>query len=150
MFYGIKNSADIIIVAPCCQKELRRYVDTVSIDREDHPLANVLKYNIYKERLSEIVTDSLRALLLEIWDYDVNVLEFIGGEHTSKNVMITAVKRKRARKDKEKVYLRDKLKALASFHGIPTQKLSIHLNETLNDGPIPSKSNEVKRGMPKL
>lgn len=150
VFYGIKNCADIIIVAPCCQKELRRYVDSVSIDREDHPLANILKYNIYKERLSEIVTDSLRALLLEIWDYDVNVLEFIGGEHTSKNVMITAVKRKRVRKHKEKAYLRDKLKALASFHGIPTQKLSIHLNETLNDGPMPLKSKEVIRTMPKL
>ena len=48
--------------------------------------------NVYKERMAEMVTDSICALLLELANYQTQVFEFVGGEHTSKNVMITAVK----------------------------------------------------------
>jgi hypothetical protein len=61
--------------------------------KSNHPLAaDVLRHNIYRERYAETVTNALRALLLELANYNVQVFEFIGGEHTGKNVMITAVK----------------------------------------------------------
>ena len=53
----------------------------------------MLQHGIYRERQSEMVTDSIRALLLQKCGYTTTVFEFIGGEHTAKNVMIAAVKK---------------------------------------------------------
>ena len=79
--------------------------------------------------MSETVTDSLRALLLERAGYKVQVFEFIGGEHTSKNVMITAVKNHGHTKDVESI--QNRIQSLASFHGIQEQKLSNWMKEDL-------------------
>jgi protein-L-isoaspartate O-methyltransferase len=83
---GIRAGADIIIVAPCCHKQVRKAM---------HPPADlqpILRYGILLERQAELLTDGLRALLLEDHGYRTKVFEFIGTEHTPKNVMITAVK----------------------------------------------------------
>jgi hypothetical protein len=122
---GIRSGAQIIVTAPCCQKEVRRQIDALykgkagppspsrnmlpplssssiaeaRIDRqsiEDSAIGSILGYGIYRERMTEIVTDTLRAMVLDMCGYDTHVFEFIGGEHTAKNVMITAVKRNRA------------------------------------------------------
>lgn len=96
-------------------------------------------FNNNRERISESITDSIRALLLEIAGYNIQVFEFIGGEHTSKNVMITAVlnnenvnDNKNNNKDEEMVSQSqqhddtkiDRLKYLASSHGIKEHKLA--------------------------
>lgn len=97
-------------------------------------------FNNNRERISESITDSIRALLLEIAGYNIQVFEFIGGEHTSKNVMITAVLNKENvndnennNKDEEMVSQSqqhandtkiDRLKYLASSHGIKEHKLA--------------------------
>ena len=94
----------------------------------------VLRHNIYKERMAETVTDSIRALLLEIADYDVKVFEFIGGEHTSKNVMITAVQRVKKRTKKQKEDLRQELKSLSTLHGLRRQKLADFMDQSLREG----------------
>lgn len=82
---GIHQHAHIIVVAPCCHKQIRRDMQT------QNELAPILRYGILEERQAEIVTDGIRALLLESEGYKTQVFEFISTEHTAKNVMITAV-----------------------------------------------------------
>lgn len=81
---GIHHAAKIIVAAPCCHKQIRKEMHTLN------ELAPVLRYGILEERQAEIVTDGIRALLLEAQGYKTNVFEFISTEHTAKNVMITA------------------------------------------------------------
>jgi len=79
--------AEVILAVPCCQHELARQLH--------HPLFVPLeKHGIIKDRLATLVTDSLRANVLEILGYEVQLLEFIDTEHTPKNVLIRAVQRK--------------------------------------------------------
>ncbi len=89
---GINNNFDVIITAPCCHKEIRPQLDAGYTDSAQ-AYTSLLRHNIYRERTAEMLTDSIRALVLEDAGYDVTVFEFIGGEHTAKNVMITAMKR---------------------------------------------------------
>ncbi|KAL7573747.1 hypothetical protein ACA910_007781 [Epithemia clementina (nom. ined.)] len=144
LWAGICRQAAVICVAPCCHKELRPQIDmhyhsaSVSQNKgnENHPLGDVLRYGIYRERMTETVTDAMRALLLELMGYDVNVFEFIGGEHTSKNVMITAVRKPfgttpHAAKLQK---LRTRLQLLSSFHGVSYQKLAILMGEDVLAG----------------
>ena len=98
---------------------------------KEHPMRDVLRYGIYRERVAESVTDSIRALLLELAGYDVQVFEFIGGEHTAKNVMITATKRKRNRSRKAQDDLRRRLCELAALHGVKRQKLAWWMKESI-------------------
>lgn len=90
---GIENEVEHIVVAPCCHKELRRQWDIKAADPVNH---FILKHNIYQERQAEMLTDAIRALLLEYAGYDTKVIDFISTEHTPKNVLIIASKRKNA------------------------------------------------------
>ena len=78
--------ARVILSVPCCQHELFGQVAS-------DVLAPMLKYGIIKERLTALVTDSVRACLLESAGYSVQILEFIALEHTAKNLLIRAVRR---------------------------------------------------------
>jgi hypothetical protein len=82
---GILATAKAIVVAPCCHKQIRKAMQT------RNELAPLLRFGILEERQAELITDGLRALLLESEGYKTNVFEFISTEHTAKNVMITAV-----------------------------------------------------------
>lgn len=83
---GIEAGASVIVCAPCCHKQVR-------IDMEGSPLFHpMLKHGILLERQAEMLTDAIRALLLEAHGYKTKVFEFIGTEHTGKNIMITAVR----------------------------------------------------------
>ena len=129
LYSGISQNTDIIVVAPCCHKQLRPQLDhNFSSTRKSHPLSSILKHGVYRERMSETVTDSLRALLLEYAGYKVRVFEFIGGEHTSKNVMITATKiSKKVPNDERNSNarsIRQEIISLASLYGIRHQKLA--------------------------
>lgn len=81
---GIRQKARIIVVAPCCHKQIRREMQA------KNELTPLLHHGILLERQAEIVTDGIRALLLEAEGYHTKVFEFISTEHTAKNVMITA------------------------------------------------------------
>lgn len=83
---GIRASAAVIVVAPCCHKQIRKQMCTTG------ELQSILKHGILEERQAELLTDGIRALLLEANGYKTKVFEFISTEHTSKNLMITAVK----------------------------------------------------------
>jgi SAM-dependent methyltransferase len=115
---GIKTGATLIVVSPCCQKELRPQLRAAPV------LAPALRHGIWQERHAEFVTDALRALLLEWAGYDTKVFEFISTEHTARNLMIAATKRPGlARDDASAAKVRD----LAAFYGIQTQALARQL-----------------------
>ena len=132
LWFAIDRDVDIIVTAPCCQHELRPQIDKHTSNNPSHPLGDVLRHAIYRERATETVTDSMRAILLEIAGYDVNVFEFIGGEHTAKNVMITAQKIQTKRSDE---WLQDdrrqKLISLAELYGIKRQRLATLMGESI-------------------
>lgn len=86
---GIAQKAAIIVAAPCCHKQIRAQIHA------QNELAPLLKYGILEERQAELVTDGIRALLLEAYNYKTKVFEFVSTEHTAKNVMITATARPR-------------------------------------------------------
>lgn len=83
---AVKWGAKVIMAVPCCQHEINRQIacDT---------LKPILRYGLIKERISALVTDALRADLLEQCGYDTQILEFIDMEHTPKNLLIRGVKR---------------------------------------------------------
>ena len=84
---AIKWGANVIMAVPCCQHEINKQI-------KSEMLKPVLKYGLIKERMSALITDALRANLLEQQGYDTQILEFIDMEHTPKNLLIRAVKRK--------------------------------------------------------
>lgn len=91
--------ARVILSVPCCQHELNQTL-------KNEMLAPVLRYGLLKERMAALITDGLRADLLEQKGYKVQVLEFIDMEHTPKNILIRAVKKEqilpRSLKEKRK------------------------------------------------
>ncbi|KAL9185779.1 hypothetical protein ACHAXT_003556 [Thalassiosira profunda] len=135
LWFAIGRDADVIVTAPCCQHELRPQIDRCAADNPDHPLSEVLRHAIYRERSTEIVTDAMRAILLEIAGYSTQVFEFIGGEHTAKNVMLAATKVKTQRSGKEqKEWLEErsgKLRKLAQLYGIKRQRLAMLMGESI-------------------
>lgn len=82
---AVEWDAEVILSVPCCQHELNSQI-------KNELLAPVLKYGILKERMSALITDGIRAELLESKGYHTQILEFIDMEHTPKNLLIRAVK----------------------------------------------------------
>jgi SAM-dependent methyltransferase len=113
---GLAAGARLLVVAPCCQKELRPQLTAPPI------LAEALRHGIFKERQAEFVTDALRAQLLEWAGYRTKVFEFISTEHTAKNTMIAAIKKKAADGDTDTWAAR--VRDFARFYGIRTQRLA--------------------------
>ena len=83
---AVKWGASVIMAVPCCQHEVNRQLAC----KELQPL---LKYGLIKERMAALITDAVRANLLEEQGYDTQILEFIDMEHTPKNLLIRAVKK---------------------------------------------------------
>jgi SAM-dependent methyltransferase len=85
---GILSDSAIIVVAPCCHKQIRKEMHSHG------DMQAILKHGILEERQAELITDGLRALLMEANGYATKVFEFISTEHTSKNLMITGLRTK--------------------------------------------------------
>lgn len=83
---AVKWNARVILSVPCCQHELNRQISCDALNP-------VLKYGLIKERMAALMTDAVRANLLEECGYDTQILEFIDMEHTPKNILIRAVKK---------------------------------------------------------
>ena len=116
---GISAGARLLVVAPCCQKELRRQLTSPPV------LAGALRHGIFQERQAEFLTDALRAQLLEWAGYRTKVFEFISTEHTAKNIMIAAVRQHDAGTLTDSAA--DRLRAFARFYGIRSQALARQL-----------------------
>ena len=87
LYKAVRWNAEVILSVPCCQHEMNRQIAC-------DILKPALKYGLVKERMSALLTDALRGNLLEEAGYDTQLLEFIDMEHTPKNILIRAVKRK--------------------------------------------------------
>ena len=120
---GLAAGARLLVVSPCCQKELRPQLTAPAV------LADALRHGIFQERQTEFVTDALRSMLLEWAGYRTKVFEFISTEHTAKNLMITAIKTGRPRG--ADATLADRIRAFAAFYGIRRQRLAEHLDFAL-------------------
>jgi len=83
---AVKWGASVILTVPCCQHEVNSQI-------QSDFLKPVLKYGLLKERMSALLTDAIRANMLENLGYETQILEFIDMEHTPKNLLIRAVKK---------------------------------------------------------
>jgi SAM-dependent methyltransferase len=106
---GIELGAKLIIVAPCCHQEVRPQLGRPA------PLGAVLQHGLMAERMAEWATDGLRTLFLEWAGYRTKVIEFVGSEHTPKNLMIAAV---RVNEPFTSSKLRQDIEAFKAFFGI--------------------------------
>ncbi|MDP3845952.1 MAG: SAM-dependent methyltransferase [Pseudomonas sp.] len=106
---GIRSNASIIMCSPCCHKQIRPQMHSPAM------LKPMLQYGVHLGQEAEMVTDSLRALLLEACGYSTRVFEFVSLEHTNKNKMILAVKRTEAINPAE---LLAKIRGIKEFYGI--------------------------------
>lgn len=83
---AVKWRAKMIFAVPCCHHDLQR-----QLGGQPPLLRPVYRHGILKERLGDVLTDALRALILRIVGYRAEVIQFISSEHTDKNLMIRAV-----------------------------------------------------------
>ena len=114
---GIKAGAELIVCAPCCHKQIRQEME------RSGKVDAITRYGIFLERQAVMITDTIRALILEYFGYKTQVMEFIEMEHTPKNVLLVGRKTK-AHVDKEAIL--GQIDALKKQYGI-----SRHYLETL-------------------
>ena len=117
LFAGMQSKAKIIVVAPCCHKQVRKAM------KGSDAVNSILANGIMLERQAEIITDTIRSLLLQTEGYKTKVFEFISLEHTPKNVMITAEKRSPKAELVEEA--RAQVAALKATFGVETHYLEV-------------------------
>jgi len=127
---GVRAGASILICSPCCHKELRPQL------LSPHPLRPILRHGIHQTQQAEMLTDGLRALVLQAHGYDAQVFEFVALEHTRKNKMILATRRDANRPQSPRQVVagnvadaesamtaRRQIDELMAFYGIRSQRL---------------------------
>ena len=117
MHRGIRAGAAIILCSPCCHKELRPQITAPAL------LQPMLRHGIHMTEQAEMLTDALRALLLQAEGYDAQVFEFISPEHTGKNKMVLAVRRTAPPTAAQRNALWAKVADLKAFYGVTAQTL---------------------------
>ncbi|MFW2100893.1 class I SAM-dependent methyltransferase [Acinetobacter johnsonii] len=117
---GIRLNAEMIMCAPCCHKELRPQLKAPLV------LQPMLQFGIHAGQQAEMLTDTIRALLLKAYGYETKVFEFVALEHTSKNKMILATKRKDYQAPDVAVLAQ--IQALKEMYGIQKHSLELLLN----------------------
>ena len=117
MHHGIRSGAAIILCSPCCHKQLRPQMTAPPV------LAPMLRHGIHMAEQAEMLTDALRALLLQAEGYDAQVFEFISPEHTGKNKMVLAVRRAAPLPAAQRGALLAQVAALKALYGVTTQAL---------------------------
>ncbi|MDP6490534.1 MAG: SAM-dependent methyltransferase [Kiritimatiellia bacterium] len=111
---GIRSGAEIIMCAPCCHKQIRKQMQRPPV------LDPMLQFGVHLGQEAEMVTDTLRALLLEAHGYRTRLLEFVSLEHTSKNKMLLGIKHSQTI---EREVILAKVAALKAFYGIQHHEL---------------------------
>lgn len=87
--WAVHHGAAVILAAPCCHHDLQ-----VQMAKADPPAeyVPVMRHGLLRERFGDLLTDGLRAHLLRLVGHRVDVVEFVAGEHTPRNLMIRAVR----------------------------------------------------------
>lgn len=118
IFKGIQNESSLIVVAPCCHKQVRRELEAVKAKND---LDFMIKYGIFLERHAEMLTDSIRSLIMEYYGYEMRVMQFISDQHTPKNVMLVGLKKSTDSKKQSEIL--NKIQELKQYFGIGYQHL---------------------------
>ena len=124
---GIHAGAQLIVVAPCCHKQLRKQLNThfTAATLAAHPLGSMLRYGTYMGRMADMLTDTLRTLYLQQQGYTTNLFEFIATEHTPKNILITATRNPKPSTAAELSHIQSQIDTLKSQFGITRHALEI-------------------------
>ncbi len=120
LYKAVNWGAKVILSVPCCQHELNQQIKSTT-------LKPILKYGIVKERMAALITDALRAELLEQQGYRVQLLEFIDMEHTPKNILIRAVLKDSPQKEVK--FTNGELESCMEFLGVNPCLLKLFRNE---------------------
>jgi len=100
IYYGLEQRSEIIVVAPCCQKQVRK---SITVNETN---SSLFRYGIIEERFASDLTDLIRANVLRFHGYQVKVMEFVNLEHTPKNLLITAeFKKKHKEEARDEIFL---------------------------------------------
>lgn len=110
---GIAADAALIIVAPCCHKQIRAEMEN---SKRENDLDFLLRHGTFMERQAEMVTDGLRSLILEYFGYTTKLFEFISDAHTPKNVMIVA--RRNGKAQRKSPVVAERIAAVKTYFGI--------------------------------
>jgi SAM-dependent methyltransferase len=132
---AIRAGARIILSSPCCHKQIRPQMQLPAA------LRGMLQHGIHLGQQAEMVTDSLRALLLEAHGYDAQVFEFVALEHTSKNKMILAVRRQAggAAEQQRRAAAQAQVDEIKAFYGVREQCLQTMLRDDAGGGAVPNR-----------
>jgi SAM-dependent methyltransferase len=85
--WGVQHDVSLLLIAPCCHHDLQRQMQEIP-----EPWPMLTRHGIMRERLGDLLTDAFRTQILKILGYRVEAIEFVGGEHTPRNLMIRATK----------------------------------------------------------
>jgi len=110
---GVRKQAKLILVAPCCHQELRPKLVPPRI------LAPLLRHGLLAERFSEWLTDGLRALYLQAAGYRTKLIEFVGSEHTPKNLLLAGIRSEVPLSAPEHHQAREQIAQLKAHFGLP-------------------------------
>lgn len=117
LFMGLKMKSKVILCAPCCQKEV-----LVSL-KDRKSLSKFVSHGLFLHKMADIITDNSRVMLLQSQGYHVDVIDFVATEHTQKNTLIAATKKRGKQPsfyDKYKSY-----KSEIGFDGIKLEKMML-------------------------
>ena len=115
---GIKAGAELIVCAPCCHKQIRQ-----EMERSGKTDA-ITRYGIFMERQAVMITDTIRALILEYFGYKTQVMEFIEMEHTPKNILLVG---RKTDKEPDRLMISKTISDLKQRYGIGTHYLETAL-----------------------
>jgi hypothetical protein len=128
---GLRAGARVLVCSPCCHKELRPQVTMPTV------LAPLLRHGVHLGQEAEMLTDGLRALLVEAEGYDAKVFEFVALEHTSKNKMLVAVRRPGPPDPARRAARLAEVASLKAFYGVREQRLeSLLVTEPAQSPPL--------------
>ena len=121
IYRGILAESKVIICAPCCHKQVRKQINP------ENDLRSITRFGILEERQAEILTDGIRALVLEAYGYKTKVFEFIATEHTPKNILIVGIKKGNEKVDES---ILDQIKNIKKLYNIQYHHLEklLHIN----------------------
>ncbi|MCR5081377.1 MAG: SAM-dependent methyltransferase [Treponema sp.] len=119
--YAVTKNAKAILSVPCCQHEINTQLEKSSAIKNSS-FSLLAKYGLIRERFSALVTDALRAELLEQQNYNVQILEFIDMSHTPKNILIRAVKKQGHQTKSGDLKILDELKITQTLNNLLSRK----------------------------
>lgn len=123
LYHAIRWGTRIIISVPCCQHELNSQI-------KSEEFGALTRYGLLRERTAAIMTDAIRANLLEYSGYKSQILEFIDFTHTPKNLLIRAVKSNIKKEHKEKML--EEVEALNKEFNLSPTLYKLLISDTKN------------------